>query len=296
LERILKTPFLLLAMLPLAVGVAGCHPKSAKAPSGQVVATVNGREITQRELQVEMAGTTAASAAAQKAEQQAALDRIVRRHILSTAATEQGLDKEPSFEILSERAKDALLIQLLESKVASSVPAPSNEEVTQFIQNNPNIFAERKLLDVDQIRALRPKDPAVITKMEPLKTLDEIAAYLTQNHIPFQRGTNVMDTVGQDPKLVNAVMALPPHEVFIVSSGNEIMINQVRESSVQPFTGPDAVRYASALLRQQHIREAVTRKVERLVAEGRKSVVINKQFGSTRPAAAAPGATARRTL
>lgn len=206
------------------------------------------------------------------------------------------MDKEPNFAILSERTKDALLIQLLESKVASSVPAPSNEEVTQFIQNNPNIFAERKLLDVDQIRALRPKDPSVVAKMEPFKTLDEIAAYLTQNHIPFQRGTNVMDTVGQDPRLVNAVMALPPHEVFIVSSGNEIMINQVRETHVQPFTGPDATRYASGLLRQQHVREAVTRKIERLVTEGRKSVVVSKQFESGRPAAASPGATARRAL
>jgi hypothetical protein len=132
--------------------------------------------------------------------------------------------------------------------------------------------------------------------MEPLKTLDEIAAYLSQNHIPFQRGTNVMDTVGQDPRLVNAVMALPPHEVFIVSAGNEIMINQVRETRVQTFSGPDAARYASGLLRQQHIREAVTRKIERLVTEGRKSVVISKQFGPGRPAAAAPGTTARRGL
>jgi len=276
--------------------VSGCHSKTAKAPSGQVVATVNGREITQRELQVEMAGTKAATPAAQKAEQRAALERIIRRLILSTAATEQGVDKEPSFAILSERTKDTLLIQLLESKVASSVPVPSNEEVTQFIQNNPNIFAERKLLDVDQIRALRPRDPTVVAKMEPYKTLDEIAAYLSQNHIPFQRGTNTMDTVGQDPRLVNAVMALPPHEVFIVSAGNEIMINQVRQINVQPFTGPDAARYASGLLRQQHVREAVTRRIERLVTDGRKSVVVGKQFESQPPAAAAPGATVRRAL
>lgn len=243
-----------------------------------------------------MAGSTAATPAAQKAERQAALDRIVRRLILSTAATEQGLDKEPNFAILDERAKQALLIQLMESKVAASVPVPSNEEVTQFIQANPNIFAERKLLDVDQIRTLRPADPNIVKGMQPLKTLDDIGVYLTQNNIPFQRGTNVMDTVGQDPKLVNAVMALPPHEVFIVSSGNEIMINQVRQTRVQPLTGPDAARYASGLLRQQHMREAVTRKIERLVTEGRKSVVVSKQFESGRPAAAAPGTTSRRAL
>ena len=90
---------------------------------------------------------------------------------------------------------------------------------------NPNIFAERKLLDVDQIRAPRPSDPKIIAQLQPLKTLDDIANFLTQNHIPFQRGTNVMDAVGQDPKLLNAVLALPAHEVFVVSSGNEIFIN-----------------------------------------------------------------------
>src|SRR6185312_14037550 len=258
LERVLRSPYILIAALSATFCVGACHSKTAKVPSGQVVATVSGREVTQRELQVEMAGTTAATPAAQKAEQKAALDRIIRRLILSNAALDQGLDKEPNFAILSERAKQALLIQLLESKVAASVPAPSTEEITQFIQNNPHIFAERKLFDVDQIRTLRPRDPKVIAKMEPLKTLDDIAAYLTQNHIAFQRGTNVMDAVGQDPKLVNAVMALPAHEVFIVSAGNEIMINQIRETHVQPFTGPDAARYASGLLRQQHIREAVT--------------------------------------
>jgi len=231
-----------------------------------------------------MAGTTAATPAAQKAEQKAALDRIIRRLILSNAALDQGLDKEPNFAILSERAKQALLIQLLESKVAASVPAPSNEEITQFIQNNPHIFAERKLFDVDQIRTLRPRDPKVVAKMEPLKTLDDIATYLTQNHIAFQRGTNVMDAVGQDPKLVSAVMALPPHEVFIVSAGNEIMINQIRETHVQPFTGPDAARYVSGSLRQKHSREAVTKRVNKLITDGQKAVVVSKSIEPARPA------------
>ena len=276
----------MLTGLPLLLGMSGCHSKTAKAPTGQVVATVNGREITQRELQVEMAGTTAATPAAQKAAQQAALDRIVRRIILSNAAEGEGLDKQPNFAILNERAKQSLLIELMESKTATNVPAPSNEEVTQFIQTNPNIFSERKLFDVDQLRTPRPRDSKVLKDLEPLKTLDEIAGYLSQHGMPFQRGPNVMDTVGQDPKIVNAVIALPPHEVFIIPSGSEIMINQIRDSRVQPFTGPVAVRYASALLRQQHIRDAVAKKMDRVVAEGRKSVVINKAFAPPRLSAA----------
>jgi hypothetical protein len=79
-------------------------------------------------------------------------------------------------------------------------------------------------------------------------------------------------------------MALPPHEVFIVSAGNEIMINQIRETHVQPFTGPDAARYASGLLRQQHIREAVTKRVNKLITDGQKAVVVSKSIEPARPA------------
>src|SRR5262249_52978649 len=86
---------------PLALGVllllSGCNKlglsSSPKAPTGQVVATVGSREITRRELQAELAGSTATTPAAQKAEQQLALRRIIQRVILANAAKEQGLDK-----------------------------------------------------------------------------------------------------------------------------------------------------------------------------------------------------------
>src|SRR5579872_745715 len=87
---------------PLALGalllLSGCNfgsSSSPKTPTGQVVATVGSREITRRELQVELAGSTATTPAAQKAEQQLALRRIIQRVILANAAKAQGLDKDP---------------------------------------------------------------------------------------------------------------------------------------------------------------------------------------------------------
>jgi peptidyl-prolyl cis-trans isomerase C len=268
----------LLAVFSSALAVSGCHFGGSQKPSGQVVATVGGREITRRELQAEMAGSTASTPAAQKAQQQAALERIIQRVILANAAKDQGLDKEPSFAILSQRANEALLVELLQNKVAASVPAPSSEEVTQFIQTNSNIFAERKLFDIDQIRAPRPSDPKIVKQLEPLKTLDEIAAFFTQSGMPFQRGTNVMDAVGQDPKLLNAILALPPREVFILSAGNEIFINQIRDTHVVPFVGEPAIKYAVSTLKAQHMREAVARRLNRVLAKERPSVRINEQL------------------
>lgn len=268
--------------LPIAFGavlmLSACHFGAPKTPTGQVVATVGAREITRRELQVELDGSTATTPAAQKAQQQAALQRIIQRVILANAAKAQGLDKDPNFALLSQRANEALLGQLLERKTATSVPAPSNEEADQFEQTNPNLFAERKLFDVDQIRLSRPPDPQIIAKLQPLKTLDDIANYLTQNHIPFQRGANVMDAVGQNPKLLSAILALPPHEVFILSSATEIFVNEIRETRTSPFVGEPAKKFALNSLKAQHVQDAVVRQLRGIVAKGTASVRVNKEF------------------
>ena len=274
----LRSPIFVMLALGSTFVLSACYFGSSKTPTGQVVATVGGREITRRELQAELTGSAAPTPAAQKAQQQAALQHIIQRVILAKAAKDQGADKDPNFALLSQRANDELLIQLLENKIAASVPLPSSEEVEQFKQANPNMFAERQLFDVDQIRAPRPTDAKIVKQMEPLKTLDEIASFLTLNHIPFQRGTNVMDAVGQDPKLLNAIMALPAQEVFIVSSGNEIFINEIRETRVSPFLGEAATKFAINTLKAQHVREAVAREMNALLRKAQSTVQINKEY------------------
>lgn len=270
---------------PIALGVllllSGCNFRSSsspKTPTGQVVATVGSREITRRELQAELAGSTATTPAAQKAEQQLALRRIIQRVILANAAKEQGLDKDPNFALLSQRADESILAQLLENKTAANVPAPSNEEVQQFQETNPNLFAERKAFDVDQIRISRPSDPQLPKKLEPLKTLADIANYLNQNHIIFQRGPNVMDSLGQSPDLLKAILALPPHEVFILSSANEVFVNEITNTRVVPLTGEAATKYAQNTLKSQHVQDAVVRQLNVIVAKASRTVKVAKEF------------------
>lgn len=266
--------------------LGGCNFGSApKTPTGQVVATVGSREITRRELQAELAGAPPVAPKDQKAQQQAALQRIIQRVILADAAKQEGLDKVPDYALLSQRANDALLVQLLESKTAASVPAPSNEEVQQFQETNPNLFAERKIFDVDQIRITRPSDPQLAKKLEPLKTLDDIAAYLNQNHILFQRGANMLDAVGQNPKLLSAIMALPPHEVFILSSADEIFVNMVTNVRTQPLVGDAAAKFAQNSLKAQHVQDAVLRRLNTIVARARGTVRLSKDFEPAKPAA-----------
>src|ERR1700722_14623113 len=119
----------------LAIGLAallvsGCHRPTflggrPKPPTGQVVAVVDGHEITVRELQAELAGVPTSDPRQMKAVEQKALELVVGRTLLADAALKQGLDKTPDFAIQKQRAIDGLLAQTLEANVARAVPAPA---------------------------------------------------------------------------------------------------------------------------------------------------------------------------
>lgn len=274
-----------LLALACSLVLSACDRDAPKAPTGQVVASVGGREITRRELQTEMTGLTAATPAIQKEQQKAALQRLVQRAILVNAAKEQGIDKDPVFALLAQRASDAVMVQMLERKAVAGVPAPSDEEVAQYMQTNPDMFAQRKLFDVEQIRMPMPADPKFIKQLEPFKTMDEVAAFLTKQNIPFQRGANVMDARGQDPKLLKAIIALPPAEIFILSSRSEVFLNQIRNTRILPFEGKEATQFALNSLKAQRSRDVVARQLRGYLTKAQPGVRMSAEFTTPPPGA-----------
>jgi EpsD family peptidyl-prolyl cis-trans isomerase len=272
------------------LALAGCKVPGmggAKAPTGQVVATVGDREITLRELHAEMAGAAApADATQRKLQEQAAIKNIVARVVLAKVARDQGLDKTPDFVLQKDRAVDGLLNQSLQKKVIAQVPKPTSEEAQTFVAQHPNIFVERKIFLVDQIRMARPSDPSVLKALEPLKTLEAIEVELKKDHIAYQRASGTLDAVGPDPRLIEAVMKLPPGEIFVVPGPEGLLVNEIKETKIVPFTGEPATNYALQLIGRQRTQETLNRTFSQYLAAAGSTVRFNKDFAPpTAPAA-----------
>jgi peptidyl-prolyl cis-trans isomerase C len=283
--------FALISVACLAMsGCHGHHFGAGKAPTGQVAATVNGQEITQLELNAELAGVNLPTdPKARKAVEIRALQAIIGRTLLAQAAKQQGLDKTPEFAMQRTRADEILLGQALQSKLAKDVPPPTSEEVSRFILDNPDIFDQRKIFTVDQIRMAQPTDPDFMKKIQPLNTMPDVEALLTSEHVDYRRGTAQLDAVGADPKVIAAVVKLPPNTVFVIASGGGLLINEITGVKVQPLTGDDATKYATALLTRQHVQEALSRQVKSIFSQGAASVRYNPTYQppkSPAPAAA----------
>jgi EpsD family peptidyl-prolyl cis-trans isomerase len=267
------------------LALAGCQPK-AKAPTGQVAATVDGQEITQKQIDTELAGAQlGADPHALEAARRQALQAIVVRKLLAKAARDQGLDKTPDFAVREQQQTEAVLAQALEAKLGDAVPQPTAEDAQDFMRKNPDVFAERKIFTVDQVRFMPPAGSNVLQQIHPLNTLDEIAALLNREKIPFLRSIERIDAVGNDPSVVAQIVKLPANAVFVLPSKAGVLADQIKDVKVESFTGDAATKYATQVLLERRRRESLQRYLGQVMGKANASnaVVFNKMYQPQRP-------------
>lgn len=269
------------AILTLGILLASCGGKG-EAPTGQVVATVDGQEITAAELKLELDGAPTEGPAAAAA-QQAALQNLVARKLLVAEAKRRDLDNTPVAAMLKKRAEDAAVVQLLQRSVADGVPKVSDDEVSEYIRSHPTTFAQRRLITVNQL-LVPAVDRNLIKQMEPLKTLSEVEELLNRNNIKFIRSANVMDSVRLSPDAAAKIASLPNGEVIIMPSGSGAQVSQIVSSRTEPLTGTEAEQFARMLLTRQRTMSQVQEAMGQIVKSGQSKVKINPDYAPKAPA------------
>lgn len=278
--------FLLFAA-PLVLVACG---DKASAPTGQVVANVNGEEITTTDLDSELNGATAPTPEGQKQLQRMALENIINRTILAQAAEGEGLAKGPEYAVIERKAKQAALVELLQRKVGGTLPKVEAEEIDNFINENPSMFANRRVFVVDQI-IVPQANQELAQALQPVKTMAQAQAVLQQRNIQSNNTVGVIDSLTIPPQAAQQIASLPPEEVFIIPSGPGVRINHVRSSQVDPISGEQAKGIAREMLARQRGQTALQSALAERIKAGRTKVKYNDAFAPPKePAGAAPAA------
>ena len=284
-----------MAALALAVclPLSGCGG-SGKAPTGQVAARVNGKEVTIQEVQAELNGFNAPDAKSRKLAEQRALQNIVARKLLAKAAEDAGVAKTPEFALQKQRMEEGLLVQAWQNKLAKAVPEPAPEEVQQFITQHPEFYANHQVFSVEQLRIPPIADPKIIEELKPLNSLEAIGQVLAGHNIRFSSAKATIDALSVDPKLLQQIEKLPPGEVFVVPAQNMLIANKIIESKVVPVPSDVAAKHAAQYIKAHRSQESVQRQFGAVVSNPKAKVVYNKAYAPPAPPAAgkaAPPAT-----
>ena len=221
--------------------LAGCE----KTPKGQVLAIVDGDDITVQQLDAELTDLPIPDNLDRKKLTRALLEGLVERHLQVEEARKQGLDKTPQFAALLKRNEEDLLTQLLGKKVAQSVPMPAEEDIRNYIANNPLQFARRQRLTFDQLSFAPPKDQRKLAPLANAHSLEEAATMLQSLGIPAERSQSTLDTGQTEPGLARQIDRAPPGEPILLPRGNRLAIGVItaRAPIVLP---PDQARLAAA--------------------------------------------------
>lgn len=273
-------------MCAMAALLAGCHKG---APEGQVAATVNGDEVTLQELNTEIQASNIPQGADKQAAQQQALQHIIDRKLLLSAARDKKIDKSPEFQSQKQRADELLLAQTYAKQQLAAVPVPNDGDISKFMADHPNAFGNREALQLDQIR-FRPT-PADIKKLSVIQAdhnLDAVAAHLTSLGIKFDRVKAGLDTAQVPTDLIKAINALPPGEPFVLPTNGIITVNAVIGHQAIATDPAQARQGAVGAWRQQQFTKLIGDQLKAL----RDGAKITYQNGFSPPPAKKPGAPA----
>lgn len=254
---------LTIGMVMLATGCG------KKEPEGQVVAVVNGQEITRRDLAAEPQSGGMFDSSAGQPVVSAVLSGVIDRKLAAAEAKQLKLDQTPQFVEQAKRLEEALLGRALFERWAAEVPAPNAQAIAAFVSANPQRFDHRRLFLVDRIEA--ELDEGQSDALVPLMSNDAIAAYLDAHSKTYTRTRTAIDSATLPLPLYKKVIALKPGEPLAQMQGGKVAVIAVVDSRDAPLS--DTERSDEAV---KAMKQAV---VQQRLAALRKSAEVAYQAG-----------------
>lgn len=275
-------------LLALAM-LAACD----KAPEGQVVAVVNGKEITMQELNTELGNAEMPEGAAQDEMRNAALDNVVNRRLLAEVARESGIDSSPEYVMRKRQLEEALLVQMLAQQTSRDLKQPTAAEIGEFVSSNPQMFANRTFYAVDQVRFQTPANNSYIAALEPAKSMAEVVAALNRLGIRFERGNVQIDSASLPADMYRQVASVGTREPFVVPGPAVVTVSQILESRAAPVPQNQVNAVATNMLQQLEVAKQLDTRIKAAKAEAG----IDYQSGFAAPkAAGANGGAAKAAM
>lgn len=253
----------------IGFGATGCGDKGHGNNASQSLVSVNGKEITVHQLNEEL-GRANVQAAQKEAASKQILTALVDRQLLEQAATKAKVDRDPNVMQTIERAKSQIIAQAyLQSKV-SGINKAEKSEVEAFYKQNPALFAERKLVEMEQLlidsRYINDEFKSAISGF---KTLQEVAAWLDAKGIQYDRGEVARSVAELPPQISERLKDARRGQLFVIGMGPRTMLVLMDSVKDSPVAFADAAPQIEQIILNKKRKEASEAELSKLKAEAK---------------------------
>ncbi len=267
----------ILAVGALALAVVACKPGG---PSGQVVATVNGKEITNQDLVSE------AQASGRNQSAQAVLQRVIARVLLAQYAHEQKLNSYPGYPSDLVRIQQTFLAEKAVAKLVKSSGPPTPAAIAALEAAHPYQFAQRARMQTQEIRFETADD---LKSLQGANDLPQVLSKLKALNVTVDQKSVVLDTAQMPDQLSARLVAAPLNQLQFFRQGNVVL--GIVITAREPVVGTQ--EQEAALATQLMGRMAVQNQFDAALNGLRAKAKIVYQKGYAPPAPTGPRAPAK---
>ena len=288
-RRLLSAAALVLCATTLAACSKDEAPKESKP--GQALASVNGEEITVLQLNEELQRLGVGAQQQQVAGKQV-LQALIDRELLESEAAKEKLDRDPKVMQAIERARSLIIAQAYMQKRLGEPQRPSQAEVEDYFNKNPQFFSNRKQFAMNElILAASDLTPEVRAAADSAKSLEEVAVFLDARNIKYGRAQVTRSTADLNAQLSAKLLSMQKGQLFAVKEGDRAMLISIAEVRDAPVTLAVAAPQITQYLTNKKNKELAAAEIQRLRGTA-KIAYLNKEYepNPNAPAGGAPAA------
>ncbi len=247
--------------------LVACGQKKDLAPAdatgSEVVAKVNGDELTASQLALALLKQRGMRPDAGDAAAKQVLDQLIDEQIVAQKAVAAKLDKDPKVVAQIESARRDILARRFLESAAETAAKPADDAVHKFYDSRPALFAQRKVYTLQRLDIQAPDDrrTEIDAHVQSLKTSAELTDWLKSQKLAY--------TTKQEQ---DAAEQLPPvvlEKVAAMKEGQSIV--------VPSQSGVSALTLVSAASAPKSLADARPAIEQFLANQGRREVIMNLQ-------------------
>ena len=259
----------------VVASLVACGQKKDVAPAdsagNDVVAKVNGDELTSSQLAVAMSKQRGMRPDAGDAASKQVLDQLIDEQIVAQKAIAAKLDKDPGVIAQIESARRDILARRFIETAAETAAKPGDDAVRQFYDGKPALFAQRKVYTLQRMDILVADDrrAEVDAHVESLKTLPELTEWLKSQKLQFTTKQEQDAAEQLPPLLLDKVATMKEGQSVVVPSQVGVSALTLISSASAPKTLADARPAIEQYLANQGRREVIMN-LQKTIRDGAK--------------------------
>lgn len=287
------SPALRLAPLLLAIVVAaGCGKGEQKQVASQVAAKVNSDEITVHEINNVLARTPNVTPETADKAKREILDQLIDQQLARQRALDKKLDRSPTVVQALEAAKSEILARAYLEQVALAQPKIAPGEVKKYYAEHPELFAHRRLFNLEEIvfAASGTVAAELRGRIEKAHSMQDIGDWLQSQGVKFSPNRGVR-TAEQIPlEYLPGLQKAKDGEFQVIESGDSRHVIRVVGSREEPVDEATAAPRIEQFLFNRRSREAIAKDLKQIKAQSKIEYLGEFAGGAAAAAAKAKAA------